>query len=552
MNENQDSKEKDIVWLLDNLPVTVFRVTGDSSWAIKYISDSVIDLSGYSKKDFLDQKLSWADLVFSEDSAKITKAIDEALKSGDSYQVEYRIRRADGKTVFIQEQAHSVHDKDGKLAYFDGVYLDVTHHVKRQEEAQKEIVSSIPEPSLAFFIDSFGKIKFINEYFVKACRLKSAEAALGISPIELMDTEAKKSLAEKVLESGEAVYNLERDLKLKNVDKALYTIASSVPIKNNEGEIIGSLTIITDLTEMKEKEREIKGLLDYTNSCLKELGEGIQRIADGDLDVRLEKIKEDEFGDIFDEFNKLGIKMKTVIEGTITDMLTTLEESQQSEEAVSQMNTGMQQISTASEQIATGSENLSRYAGAAASDVKTSQEIFKTLKESSGKSANYAVKANKSGEEAQELGNMAVGEVKEFVEGISNLGEVVNSLESAVNNIGAVTGKIKSIADQTNLLALNAAIEAARAGEYGRGFAVVADEVRKLAADSRKSTEDINEIVTGVQKEAQKVTEAIDKAQVQAESGSKNIKEALDKSNEIAVVVNTISAMLAELDALAE
>ncbi|MDD4749802.1 MAG: chemotaxis protein, partial [Methanosarcinaceae archaeon] len=56
----------------------------------------------------------------------------------------------------------------------------------------------------------------------------------------------------------------------------------------------------------------------------------------------------------------------------------------------------------------------------------------------------------------------------------------------------------------------------------------------------------------GVQKEAQKVTEAIDKAQVQAESGSKNIKEALDKSNEIAVVVNTISAMLAELDALAE
>ncbi len=139
-----------------------------------------------------------------------------------------------------------------------------------------------------------------------------------------------------------------------------------------------------------------------------------------------------------------------------------------------------------------------------------------------------------------------------FVAEIFKLGNIVHSLDDAVNNIGAVTGKIKSIADQTNLLALNAAIEAARAGEYGRGFAVVADEVRKLAADSRKSTDEINGIVTNVQKETKKVTEAINAADVQAKTGSKNIKQALNKSHEIAAAVATINSMLVELDKLSD
>ncbi|MPM65578.1 Methyl-accepting chemotaxis protein McpA [bioreactor metagenome] len=212
----------------------------------------------------------------------------------------------------------------------------------------------------------------------------------------------------------------------------------------------------------------------------------------------------------------------------------------------------MQQISTAAEQIATGSENLSRHAGSAASDIKASQEIFKNLSDSSAKSSEYASQAGKKSDESQVISNQALEDMEQVVTEISKLGDIVRSLEDAVNTIGAVTGKIKSIADQTNLLALNAAIEAARAGEYGRGFAVVADEVRKLAADSRKSTDEINQIVTNVQKETKKVTEAINVADGQAKTGSKNIKQALGMSHEIATAVATINSMLAELDRLSD
>jgi methyl-accepting chemotaxis protein len=538
--------------LIDGLPVTIFRTLNDSGWSIRYISENVLELTGYSRTDFLSHKLSWFEIVYPEDVPLIDRSIKRAKINGTAYQVEYRIKKADGSTVFIQEQGHLVNDETGKLAYIDGIFLDITAQIKQREESQRAIVSSIPKPSLALYVDSSAKIKYINDYFVKVCKFKSAGEAAGLSPADLMESNGKKSLAETVLETGNGVYNLERALKLKALDKPLHTVTSSVPIKDDSGATVGNLTIITDMTEMKDKEKEVQDLLDYTNSCLKNLGEGIRLIGEGDLESHLDKIKDDDFGKTFDEFNRLVLNLKSVIGSVLEDMLTTLEEAHQSGEAVGQMNAGMQQISTAAEQIATGSENLSRHAGTAASDIKASQEIFKKLSDSSTQSSNYASQAGKKSDEAQVISNQALEDVEQVVAEISKLGDIVHSLDDAVNNIGAVTGKIKSIADQTNLLALNAAIEAARAGEYGRGFAVVADEVRKLAADSRKSTDEINQIVTNVQKETKKVTEAIGVADGQAKTGSKNIKQALNMSHEIADAVATINSMLAELDRLSD
>jgi len=79
------------------------------------------------------------------------------------------------------------------------------------------------------------------------------------------------------------------------------------------------------------------------------------------------------------------------------------------------------------------------------------------------------------------------------------IGEQMDQLGHAAQQIGKVTEVITEISSQTNLLALNATIEAARAGSAGKGFAVVATEIKELAHQTASATEDIKTRIASVQ-----------------------------------------------------
>ncbi|HEX2526523.1 MAG TPA: methyl-accepting chemotaxis protein [Geminicoccus sp.] len=88
--------------------------------------------------------------------------------------------------------------------------------------------------------------------------------------------------------------------------------------------------------------------------------------------------------------------------------------------------------------------------------------------------------------------------------------ELIQALADAANRIGDIVKLISNIAEQTNLLALNATIEAARAGEAGRGFAIVATEVKNLAAQTSRSTQDIDSQVTEIQNATKAAVTAVE------------------------------------------
>jgi methyl-accepting chemotaxis protein len=494
------------------------------------------------------------------------------MSAESSLDVEAIGKEIEAKMAFLEKE---LREKELQIQNLQKELEKVKTESEKRIKLLEAIIREIPKPAHVFFIDRNKIVRYINKASEDTYGMPMEEIiGRRLSEIVYIDKSRTKTLAdvgkqallEEMLDTRRRYEGIERSYVLKNKD--VIALASGAPVYV-DGEFYGMVGYFVDVSKIKELEMEAKKaaelaeqneeimkkaeaetrkLFEYTNECLSRLIAAIRQLSEGKLDVKLQKIRDDEFGKAFDEFNGFVERLKTIVTNLANELKKTAKMISEAKESVKQLNAGMEQINSASQQIATGSENLSRLANSSLADLKELQKLMDEVNKAVTSSTSFAGNASRNAEAAREKGGKAIAMLKEIVENIQKTSEIVKTLETAAKNIGKVTERIKSIADQTNLLALNAAIEAARAGEHGRGFAVVADEVRKLAEESRKSTEEIAEIVMGVQEGTRKVIEAINNAAKGSEIGKEEISLALKMAEEISKAVEQINRMLMDVE----
>jgi len=263
-----------------------------------------------------------------------------------------------------------------------------------------------------------------------------------------------------------------------------------------------------------------------------------ERIASGDLTVKLEQTSQDEIGILLEALNKMTENLKKLIA-----------EIQLASQSVA---SGSDELSASSEEITRTMNDLSARATQIATSAEEMSQSVLDIAKNASSIANTSVETGEIARKGAEIVQNSARESQMIAETVRKSTNVMQTLGQKSQQIGEIIGVINDIADQTNLLALNAAIEAARAGEQGRGFAVVADEVRKLAERTGKATAEISEMIRSIQGEVNEAIGAMEDTNTKVETGLRYATEAGDQLSHIVKSVEGLQSMVQQIASATE
>lgn len=139
-NKNREICENETLLrtLIKNIPGVSYRCAHDQHWTIYMISDEVQNLTGYPTFEFIGNKIrSFASVIHPEDIAYVETQVSKQIDQKQQFSIEYRIIRADNEIRWVLERGQGVVDEKGRVAWIDGIILDITERKQLEEERER-------------------------------------------------------------------------------------------------------------------------------------------------------------------------------------------------------------------------------------------------------------------------------------------------------------------------------------------------------------------------------------------------------------------------------
>lgn len=112
--------------LIDELPGLIYRGDNQRNWPMQYVSAGCKDLTGYSP-DYLSNNPEhhYGALILPEYVDYIWYCVQYALLRNEPYQLNYRIRCADGQIKAVWEKGVGVYSATGEVLGVEGAIFEV-------------------------------------------------------------------------------------------------------------------------------------------------------------------------------------------------------------------------------------------------------------------------------------------------------------------------------------------------------------------------------------------------------------------------------------------
>jgi PAS domain S-box-containing protein len=260
----------------------------DAEGRLLRVNEASCRLTGFTREELLSRG-PFFDRMRADDVDR-EKELYRRQVSGeiDRYSIDKRIRCKDGREIFVSVMSSSVRDRDGKFRYAVRVIQDITERklaedrLRDSERRLRALLEGLP--AAVYTTDAEGKITFFNqaavEFSGRVPTLGSDEWCVSWklfwpdgTPME--HDECPMAVA---LREGRTIRDTEAIAERPDGSRVPF-IPYPTPLFGDDGQVVGAINMLVDITDRKKAELHQKTLIDELNHRVKNTLATVQSLA---------------------------------------------------------------------------------------------------------------------------------------------------------------------------------------------------------------------------------------------------------------------------------
>ena len=202
------------------------------------------------------------EIVHPDDRERLHQAVEAAIAHGTPYEVNHRITRPDGEIRHVVSRGEAIYDDHGQIVKLAGTAADISDlkqteaHLRESKQRYASLAAAAPVG--IFRHDAADNCIYVNDRYCQITGL-TPEAAMGKEWQQGLYPDDRERVVTEWAQSIQENRAFRLKYRYQRPDQEVrWVYTQSIVEKDANGQVIGYVGTITDITELKQAEEDLR------------------------------------------------------------------------------------------------------------------------------------------------------------------------------------------------------------------------------------------------------------------------------------------------------